>query len=61
VPDADERGLPHTGERPTLPEMGSFEPGAGELESMPVPVIDLDDLAHDRNDTIPAPTWLGDD
>lgn len=39
-------------ERQTLPE----------LEGVPVEVIDLDDLANERNkDTIPAPTWLGDD
>jgi hypothetical protein len=39
-------------ERQTLPD----------LESAPVPVIDFDDLHEERNqDTIPAPTWLGDD
>jgi hypothetical protein len=39
-------------ERQTLPD----------LEQAPVPVIDFDDLHEERNqDTIPAPTWLGDD
>lgn len=59
LPDAGT--APHVGERPTLPEMGAFEAGVAELEPMPVPVIDLDELGHDGNDTIPAPTWLGDD
>ncbi len=39
-------------ERQTLPD----------LEQARVPVIDFEELSETRNqDTIPAPTWLGDD
>lgn len=39
-------------ERQTLPD----------LEASAIPVIDLDDLREERtHDTIPAPTWLGDE
>jgi hypothetical protein len=46
----------------SLSDLASERQTLPDLESVPVPVIDFDDLHEERNqDTIPAPTWLGDD